>query len=133
MRDPNGCNSGEWGPAGKKGKISVYRRPRPTTNLKYLTAIGFAYDPKDGMPLEIDPATGKPASGNLTADAHVLSLEAQARDAMRSHLGITGSDRTKQWCSSIVDFELRLSTAQAHDFRAGPLHDGGAFGRAGAS
>ncbi len=127
VRDPNGCNSGEWGPAGKRGKISVYRRPRPATNLKYLTAIGFAYDPKDGMPLDIDPATARPASGNLTADARVFSLEAQARDAMRTHLGLTGKlDEIS--VREIADFERRLSTAQAHDNRGGWLHEGGALG-----
>ncbi len=72
VRDPNGCNSGEWGPAGKKKRISVYRRPRPVSNLKYLIATGFAYDPKDGMPLKIDPETGKPSDSNLTADARVF-------------------------------------------------------------
>jgi hypothetical protein len=127
VRDPNGCNSGEWGPGGRKGKISVYRRPRPATNLKYLTAIGFAYDPKDGMPLDIDPATGAPASGNLTADARVLSLESQARDAMRTHLGLAGPV-DEAAVSGIVAFQLRVSTAQALDNRGGRLDDGGAFG-----
>ncbi|MEO9130669.1 MAG: hypothetical protein ABI240_05615, partial [Sphingomonas sp.] len=51
VRDPSGCNSGAYGPAAAKGSISVYRRPRPVANLKYLLAIGFAYDPKQGMPL----------------------------------------------------------------------------------
>ncbi|HEY7800269.1 MAG TPA: hypothetical protein VIA80_15990 [Hyphomonadaceae bacterium] len=123
VRDPYGCNSGEWGPGGKKAKVSVYRRPRPTTNLKYLTAIGFAYDPKDGMPLEIDPETGKPASGNLTADRRVLSLEAQARDAMRTHLGVEGLIGPSI-VRQLVDFEMRLSSAQAVDNRAGRLDDG---------
>jgi hypothetical protein len=121
VRDPAGCNAGSYGPA--KGKVSVYRRPRPVTNLKYLTAIGFAYDPKDGLPLDLDRATGKPASGNLTADARVLSLDGQARDAMRTHLGITGK-LNETAIAGIVGFEMRLSTAQAMDFTAGMLNDG---------
>src|SRR5690606_20370680 len=32
VRDPWGCNSGDYGPV--EGKISVYRRPRPVANLK---------------------------------------------------------------------------------------------------
>lgn len=124
VRDPGGCNAGDYGPA--KGKVSVYRRPRPVTNLKYLTAVGFAYDPKDGLPLDLERATGKPASGNLMADARVLSLEAQARDAMRTHLGIRGKLDDKA-VASIVAFEKRLSTAQAVDYVAGLLN-GGAYG-----
>jgi hypothetical protein len=127
VRDPTTCNSGEWGPTGKRGKISVYRRPRPATNLKYLTAIGFAYDPKDGLPLDLDPETHKPASGNLTADARVLSLDAQARDAMRTHLGIAGKLSPEQ-VEQLTAFELRLSSAQQVDRRAGLLNDGASGG-----
>jgi hypothetical protein len=120
VRDPNGCNSGNWGPSGKLKKISVYRRPRPVSNLKYLIAMGFFYDPKDGMPLKIDPETGKPSNSNLMADARVFTLEAQARDAMRSHLGVTGPvDETK--VKAVVDFALRLSTAQQADAKGGAL------------
>ena len=119
VRDPNGCNSGQWGPSGKLRRISVYRRPRPVSNLKYLLAMGFAYDPKKGMPLEIDPETGRPSNSNLLADARAYSLEAQARDAMRSHLGLAAIDNgvVKQ----IVDFALRLSTAQQVDATGGQL------------
>src|SRR5690606_6810884 len=106
---PYGCNSGEWGPGGAKEKISVYRRPRPATNLKYLTAIGFAYDPKSGMPLHLDPETGKPFSGNLMADARAPSLEAQARDAMLTHMEIEGTIGPSI-VRQIIDFEMRLST-----------------------
>ena len=61
VRDPTTCNSA-------KGSISVYRRPRPVANLKYLLAVGFYHDPKQGMPLPLDPETGQPLSGNLMAD-----------------------------------------------------------------
>ena len=40
VRDSTGCESGTYGPV--KGNVSVYRRPRPVANLKYLLAIGFA-------------------------------------------------------------------------------------------
>ena len=119
VRDPNGCNSGQWGPNGKLKKISVYRRPRPVSNLKYLLAMGFAYDPKKGMPLEIDPETGKPSNSNLMADARVYTLEAQARDAMHTHLGVSTVDNAT--VRQIVDFALRLSTAQQVDAKGGRL------------
>jgi hypothetical protein len=127
VRDPNGCNSGQWGPGGKLKTISVYRRPRPVSNLKYLMAMGFAYDPKSGMPLPIDHETGKPASGNLMADARVLSLEAQARDAMHTHLELNGAADEAQ-VKRIVDFVLRLSTAQQADTAGGALDTLGAEG-----
>jgi hypothetical protein len=127
VRDPNGCNSGRWGPTGSAHRISVYRRPRPATNLKYLIASGFAYDPKDGMPLDIDPETGRPSNANLLADARVYSLEGQARDAMRTHLGVNGAV-DEAAVRQIVDFELRLSTAQQMDGKGGALDGHGAQG-----
>jgi len=127
VRDPTGCNSGEWGPGGKRGKVSVYRRPRPVANLKYLVAIGFAFDPKDGMPLDIDPETGTPSNSNILADARAYSLQAQARDAMRTHLGMEKAADAAT-VQKIVDFELRLSTAQASDRRGGALDAAGAQG-----
>jgi hypothetical protein len=69
VRDPTGCNSGPLhGLGASTPAVSVYRRPRPVTNLKYLTAVGFAYDPKQGMALPLDPVTHRPLSGNILAD-----------------------------------------------------------------
>ena len=79
------------------------------------------------MPLDIDPETGKPSNSNLLADARAYTLQAQARDAMRTHLGVENAiDAAK--VQQIVDFELRLSTAQASDRRGGPLDAAGAQG-----
>ncbi len=109
VRDPNGCNSGAYGP--QSGKISVYRRPRPIANMKYLLAIGFAYDPKAGMPVPVDPETGQPVSGNLTADRRALTLKAQMQDAAQTHLQMTVNLRPDQ-IKAIVDFETRVYSAQ---------------------
>ncbi|UVO54377.1 hypothetical protein [Sphingomonas sp. SUN039] len=109
VRDPNGCNSGQYGPA--KGKLSVYRRPRPVANIKYLEAMGFAYDPKAGMPLPLDPDTHKPAAGNFMADRRVLSLEAQLHDADITHLQFAKRMDAAD-VAKIVDFERRIFTAQ---------------------
>ncbi len=126
VRDPTACNSGEMSPA-KTKKVSVYRRPRPVANLKYLEAIGFSYDPKSGLPLPLDPETGKPSSMNFLADGRVFSLEGQARDAMRTHLGLTGP-LDENAVREIVAFERRLFSAQAIDARGGRLDAMGALG-----
>lgn len=128
VRDPTGCNTGtRYGPQAAKPNISVYRRPRPVTNLKYLTAVGFEYDPKQGLALPHDPKTGRLLSGNILADNRVSTLEDQAQDAAISHLGLTKAldDNT---VSRIVDFEYRLFTAQEQDSRGGSLHADGAYG-----
>jgi hypothetical protein len=128
VRDPTGCNtSKKWGLHSEHPSVSVYRRPRPVSNLKYLTAIGFAYDPKSGMPLSRDPETGKPVSGNFMADSRVNTLVEQARDAMHGHLEMMGRLDQKQ-VDRIVDFEKHLFTAQQVDNVGGKLDDGGASG-----
>ncbi len=128
VRDPWGCNSGpHYGPAGMPARISVYRRPRPVANLKYLTAVGFAYDPKQGLPLPRDPETGVLVSGNLMADARAPTLYAQARDAALTHLEFRQA-LSKQDLERIVAFELRVFTAQQRDARGGVLDEGGAEG-----
>ena len=127
VRDPNGCNSGIYGAA--KGKISVYRRPRPVANMKYLLAIGFPYDPKLGKPMDLDPESGKPVSGNLLADNRAPTLSAQMQDAAITHLGMLkglSADQRKQ----IADFELRIYAAQGSSKIAGRLDADGAAGGA---
>jgi hypothetical protein len=125
VRDPWGCNSGAWGPA--KGNVSVYRRPRPLANLKYLLAIGFAYDPKQGLPLAIDPESGKPMSGNIMSDGRAGTLDAQMRDASATHLEMM-KHLSKGDMARIRDFEMRVFAAQQSDARGGPLDAGGAEG-----
>jgi hypothetical protein len=109
VRDPTSCNSGNYGP--DKGKISIYRRPRPVANMKYLLAIGFAYDPKAGLPVPLDPETGQSASGNLMADGRALTLKSQMQDAAHTHLRMTKSLNAAQ-IAQITDFEMRIFTAQ---------------------
>jgi hypothetical protein len=128
VRDPTGCNSTpKYGPHAAQPSISVYRRPRPVTNLKYLTAVGFEYDPKQGLALPRDPLTQKPLSGNLLADNRASTLELQAQDAAASHLSVAKS-LDRDTIARIVDFESRLFTAQERDTRGGSLHADGAYG-----
>lgn len=127
VRDPWGCNSGEYGPDAKQPTISVYRRPRPVANLKYLTAVGFALDPKQGLALPLDPESGQPMSGNLMADARAGTLRAQARDAALTHLQFFEAlDETS--LEAIIDFESRIFTAQQRSSAGGHLDLGGAYG-----
>lgn len=129
VRDPSTCNlDRRYGIAGA-GMISVFRRPRPVANFKYIEAMGFAYDPKSGMPLPVDPDTGKPVSGNLMADGRVLSLEAQMRDAAGAHLGFL-KNMSKQDIARILDFERRIYAAQQIDARGGALDADGSMGGA---
>jgi hypothetical protein len=127
LRDPTGCNgSHEHGLAAPQPAISVYRRVRPAANLKYLVAVGFEYDPKQSLPLPRDPETGILLSGNLMADNRATTLNAQARDAALTHLEF--ADRlSPQQLQQIVDFELRVFTAQQRNNIGGNL-DAGAEG-----
>lgn len=126
VRDPTGCNSGpKYGP--KAGNLSVYRRPRPVANLKYLVAMGFAYDPKAGLPLAVDPATGKPVSGNLMADDRVPSLRAQMLDASAVHLQMVGR-MSEADQARVESFILGVYTAQQESRTGGALDAGGAQG-----
>lgn len=125
VRDPNGCNSGvEYGP--ENGRISVYRRPRPIGNMKYLLAVGFNFDPKQGLALPRDPKTGDYLSGNLMADNRAFTLEEQMDDAGLTHLEML-RDLTADERDTIKAFELSLFAAQQAG-RGGAVDDGGAQG-----
>ncbi|HQS70557.1 MAG TPA: hypothetical protein PLM58_13065 [Novosphingobium sp.] len=124
VRDPNGCNSGPaYGP--EAGKISVYRRPRPVANMKYLLAVGFPFDPKQGYALPLDPEDGKPQSGNLMADNRAGSLRIQMEDAATTHLqmlkALSPAERKQ-----LQDFELRVYTAMQVSKTGGAVDSGGA-------
>lgn len=128
VRDPTGCNTDpKWGMTSGDPRISVYRRPRPVANFKFIEAMGFAYDPKAGMPLAVDPESGKPVSGNLMADARVPTLAAQMRDAANTHLAFARSLSAKD-VARILDFERRLYVAQQRDGTGGALDEAGALG-----
>lgn len=127
VRDPSTCNlDAKYGLKGA-GMVSVFRRPRPVANFKYIEAMGFAYDPKAGMPLPVDPETGKPVSGNLMADGRVPTLEAQMRDAAGAHLGFL-KNLDKGDIARILDFERRIYAAQQIDIAGGPLDADGSMG-----
>lgn len=128
VHDPTGCNlDPRYGLESARPMVSVYRRPRPAANLKYVTSYGFAFDPKSGLPLAIDPETGLRYAGNLLADRRARTLEEQARDALRTHLERYGPLDAAQ-VRRIIDFESHLYVAQSADWVGGSLTAAGAEG-----
>jgi hypothetical protein len=120
VHDPYGCALVS-DPATGVLTLSTYRRPLPTTNLRFLSTIMF-----DGRE---SPATS--SLGNVaTFQVNLLKdLTQQAVDATLTHAQ-AASAPTPQQLADIVNFEMGLSTAQAYDRNAGSLHAGGALGGA---
>ena len=128
VSDPTGCNADPtFGLSSPKPSISVFRRPRPVANLKFATSMGFSFDPKDGLPLELDRETGLPTSGNLLADDRERTLLGQARDALQSHTDHHGTLPSAE-LQRIISFESQIYTAVSRHVRAGALDEGGASG-----
>ena len=103
--DPYGCAL-----TGSPTMVSVYRRPLPTVNLRFLSAVMF-----DGRET-IQPLTDKSTfRANLKTD-----LAHQAMDATLIHAQAAASPTAAQ-VNAIVNFELALFTAQQVDNSAGAL------------
>jgi hypothetical protein len=100
--DPYGCHA----PA---NSISMYRRPLPTTNLTFLSAVMW-----DGR--------GSSPTTTIRQD-----LAQQADDATTGHAQ-AARHLTDHEKAAIVAFETALFTAQAKSDEAGPLHAEGANG-----
>src|SRR5262245_54539099 len=128
VRDPTGCNTSPvYGLNSPTPSISVYRRPRPAANLKYVVADGFGvsrFIAKNGQPTERDPETGKLAQMNMMADARELSLRSQARSAARGHLQLNGA-LTDVQLDQIIGFESQIYAAQSFHNEAGDLTERG--------
>jgi hypothetical protein len=128
VRDPTGCNnSSVYGLNSPAPSISVYRRPRPAANLKYVTADGFGvsrFIAKNGQPTERDPETGRLMQMNMMADARELSLKSQARSAASGHLEVKGALSDAQ-LEQIIGFESQVYAAQSFHSEAGDLTEQG--------
>ena len=102
--------------------ISMYRRPLPTTNLPFLSAVMF-----DGR--ESSPITD---TTKITYDNYPSSLISdlmhQSLDATTGHAQGDGTRPTPEEQQQIVNFETKLFTAQLFDFRAGLLNVDDAHG-----
>lgn len=113
VTNPYGC--------GDMATLSMYRRPLPATNLKFLSTV--MWDRRESAPQtgtqKITYATNP---GDLLAD-----LAHQAIDATNTHAQATTPPTAAQ-IQDIVNFEASLRTAQAIDFQAGFLNSNGATG-----
>ena len=114
VNNPYGCNATDV--------ISMYRRPLPTTNLSFLSAVMF-----DGR--ESTPATGttKIIFGNYPSSL-MSDLAHQSLDATVIHAQGDGTRPTPAEQQQIVNFETQLFTAQMLDSHAGLLNRDGANG-----
>src|SRR5262245_3977219 len=87
--DPNNCQPGST-------DTSMYRRPLPSTNLRFLSAVMW---------------DGRESSATTTIEQ---DLRHQANDATRGHAQ-AALDLTNAQARRIVNFEMGLFTAQARD------------------
>ena len=115
VENPYGC--------GDTQTISMYRRPLPATNLRFLSAVMF--DGRESTSLtETQKITYVPPPNNL--DNLISDLKHQSVDATIGHAQGDGSRPTTDEQTQIVNFEMALSTAQAFGFRTGLLNVDGA-------
>ena len=128
VRDPTGCNTHPvWGVDGERHEVSVYRRPRPAANLRYIASSAFGVSPfigKTGMLSAVDPETGLPVNMNMMADAREPTLKLQAQSAARVHLEVAAPLSPEQ-LARIEAFERQLYAAQAFSSGAGALDEAG--------
>ena len=114
VENPYGCNETDT--------ISMYRRPLPATNLRFLSAVMF-----DGRESSAATGTTKILYGNYP-NSLLSDLAHQSVDATTGHAQGDGTRPTAAEQQEIVNFEMGLSTAQAFGFRTGSLNVHGATG-----
>ena len=102
--------------------ISMYRRPLPTTNLGFLSAVMF-----DGRESSSATGTTKILNDNYP-DSLLSDLLHQSVDATIIHAEGDGTRPTAEEQQQIVAFETKLFTAQTYDRGAGDLDEDGAKG-----
>jgi cytochrome c peroxidase len=109
VQDPYGCALTTDGQGVQTA--SVYRRPLPTTNLGFLSALMF--DGRESLTFPLNNQASFPT--NLNND-----LTQQAIDATLEHAQATQAPTDTQ-LGQIVGFEMALNSAQLFDFAAGDL------------
>lgn len=126
VRDPTGVNFDEtYGLTGVNPTVSVFRRPRPSANLKYVLSPDDVFNIKTGTLMALDPETGKPASMNMMADARHLTLRQQANGAYRDHQEGRQGSLSKEKLDQIIAFEQQVYVAQSFDPWGGSLVESG--------
>jgi hypothetical protein len=98
------------------GELSLFRRPLPATNLKFLSTVMW-----DGRETFLDPASSDCILGTTKCFATIhFDLSDQANSATTGHAQAAQSLTTAQR-EAIVGFETTLFTAQVFDNEAGEL------------
>ena len=110
-----GCNESDV--------ISMYRRPLPTTNLRFLSTVMF--DGREST--SFTPGTTKLTYYNYPT-ALLTNLKHQSVSATTGHAQGDGTRPTSAEQQEIVDFEMALFTAQATGNGTGSLDAQGATG-----
>jgi cytochrome c peroxidase len=113
VANPYGC--------GDLTTLSVYRRPLPSTNLRFLSTLMW-----DGRESSAQTGTQKITFATNPGDL-LANLAHQSVDATNIHAQ-GSTPLTPQQQQDIVNFEMALSTAQAYDYGAGALSAHGANG-----
>jgi cytochrome c peroxidase len=105
-------------------ELSLFRRPLPTTNLRFLT--GVMWDGRESFPGGGTTPILASATPEVNAAALFSNLMHQANDATVGHA--QGKPLSQQQQADIATFELHLATAQSVDRFAGLLDVRGALG-----
>jgi len=104
-------------------ELSLFRRPLPATNLRFLSAVMW-----DGRETFRDPASTNCLAGTSTCFASIhFDLADQANSATLGHAQAL-APLTQAEREAIIDFESSLHTAQVYDDDAGRLTARGALG-----
>lgn len=126
VRDPTRCNTHPvYGLDGERKQISVYRRPRPAANLRYVTSSGFGVSPfigKTGHLATVDADSGLPVNMNMMSDARAVTAKTQAQSAARDHMEVA-QPLSETQLERIRDFEMQLYAAQAWSTDGGSLNE----------
>ena len=118
VHDPYGCAL-VTDPASGQQILSTYRRPLPSTNLRFLSTMMWdGRESPAASPLNSEATISK----NMTID-----LTQQAKDAVATHAQGAVVPSQKQ-IDDILAFEQGLTTAQIYDDSAGVLDRDGAIG-----
>jgi cytochrome c peroxidase len=106
-------------------ELSLFRRPIPATNLRFLTAV--MWDGRESFaPLGTTPILSS-ATDEQNAMALFNDLKHQANDATLTHAQ-GAAPLTDDMAQAIAEFELNLATAQQRHDGAGELDVRGAQG-----
>ncbi|MFN0111836.1 MAG: hypothetical protein ACKVZH_23505 [Blastocatellia bacterium] len=126
VRDPTGVNlNSTYGLKGVNPTVSVFRRPRPVANLKYVMSPDDVFNIKTGALMATDPETGKPVGMNLMADSRHLTLKQQAFGAYRDHQEGRQGALPREELEKIVAFEQQVFIGQSFDKWGGSLVEPG--------